>query len=266
VSVLSTDNQQYEELQKRIEQTSHNWASRIEGTDIVVVNGSGGTFPLIPQLQLDINTERYHTFIHELLTLLELEQPTLAKECSLLRQSLQESLLKEWFEASVATNFFYFEEYAKNLSIAKWLPFFIAEHATRPFLQKLVLDHKEELDQADHQHGCVACGEPARLAIISKKGKKELICPRCNYSWPEKKISCAHCGTEDHTKIEILKLEGQENEQIHICDSCKGYTKVIDVRKMIKKESPQLLDHKTIHLDYIAQERGYGIPTKAVTH
>jgi FdhE protein len=238
----------------------------IEATDMVIGKGSRSRFPLIPQLQLNINTERYHTFIDELVTLLETEQPALANDCNLLRQSLHTNILKEWFEASVGTNFFYFEEYAENLSIAKWLPFFVAEHATRPFLQKLVLELKEELDQADHHPGCVACGEPARLAIISKKGKKELVCPRCNYSWPEKKISCAHCGTEDHTKIEILKLEGQENEQIHICDGCKGYTKVIDVRKMIKKESPQLLDQQTIHLDYIAQERGYGIPTKAVTH
>lgn len=74
------------------------------------------------------------------------------------------------------------------------------------------------------------------------------------------KINCAHCGSEEPGKLEILKVEKDDSAEIHVCHDCNGYTKVIDVRKMIKKDSIALLDIKSIHLDFIAQENGYGMP------
>lgn len=267
MSILSTENQQYEKLQEQIQQLSQKWADTVMDDELITtVQSTVNSIPLIPQLNISVNIEQYHSFIKELLSFLAHEQPALSNDCEMLEQSLTAENIQEWFQSTVKINSYYFEEYAQKLAISEWLPFFVAEHAARPFLQKLALKHKEELDQADHHHGCPACGEPARFAVVSKKGKKELTCPRCDYAWQEKKISCAHCGTEDHNQLEILKLEGQESAQIHVCHSCKGYTKVIDVRKMIKKESPQILDIKTIHLDIIAQENGYGIPTKVITH
>jgi len=61
------------------------------------------------------------------------------------------------------------------------------------------------------------------------------------------------------SQLKGIKVEGDESAEIHACHTCKGYTKVIDGRKMFKKESPTLLDVKSIHLDYIAQEKGFGI-------
>ena len=54
---------------------------------------------------------------------------------------------------------------------------------------------------------CPVCGEPVKLAVINKRWKKEMTCPRCHYSWEEKKISCAHCGTEEQGQIIVLKVE-----------------------------------------------------------
>ena len=55
-----------------------------------------------------------------------------------------------------------------------------------------------------------------------------------------------------------LKVEDDDHAEIHACKACNSYTKVIDTRKLIKVPVPELVDLQTIHLDNIAQERGYG--------
>jgi FdhE protein len=93
-----------------------------------------------------------------------------------------------------------------------------------------------------------------------------LTCPRCHFSWEEKKISCSHCGTEEKGQIVILSVEDDEGAEIYACKSCKSYTKVIDTRKLLKEASPELLDLKSIHLYYVAQDSGYGMVEEEASH
>lgn len=262
-----SDNQQYEQLEQEIDKLKQLWSEQIQAENLLA-KGVPGTIqegPLVPQLSLTIPVAQYQVFIEELLELLCEHQPGLQDEANRLVELLTEEIVQEWFQAAITLNDFYFANFAETHQLAVWLPHFVAEQAARPYLKAIASATAPTLEKMPH-HGCPACGEPPRLAVISKKGKKELACPRCEYAWEEKKISCAHCGTEDHHDLEILKLEGHESSEIHVCHSCKGYTKLIDVRKMFKKESPQVLDAKSIHLDYIAQEKGYGMPIKQVTH
>lgn len=50
----------------------------------------------------------------------------------------------------------------------------------------------------------------------------------------------------------MLRVEGDDSAEIHACKSCRGYTKVIDSRKLIKVPFSEILDLKRIHLDYVA--------------
>jgi FdhE protein len=193
-------------------------------------------------------------------------QPSLSEELNRLEATLSNNVLKHWYKEALAVNNFYFEQFAEEQKLAPWLPFFVAEHALRPYLQKAAVEMADILKGAKGHEGCPACGEPSRLAIINSNAKKEITCPRCNYSWEEKKISCAHCGNDVPKEIEILKIEKEEQSEIYVCQSCKGYTKVIDARKLMKVEAPALLDIKSIHLDYIAHENGFGVPEVKGTH
>ncbi|MGG0718988.1 formate dehydrogenase accessory protein FdhE [Robertmurraya massiliosenegalensis] len=254
-------NKDYQQLQEQIQQLSDKWNQQLQ-EDILTDSEQIKTitqYPALSQLKLSVDLDQYHRFIEELLHLLRDTQPSLDSDIQTLLTTITTEVLGQWFPEALTVNQDFFEKFAENHHVANWLPYFVAEHAIRPYLQKAAAEVKEELKNVDVSGGCPACGEAPRLAIINKKGKKEVTCPRCQFAWEVKKIKCAHCGSEEPGKLEILKVEKDDSAEVHVCHECKGYTKVIDVRKKIKKESIALLDIKSIHLDFIAQENGYGV-------
>lgn len=54
-------------------------------------------------------------------------------------------------------------------------------------------------------------------------------------------------------------MEEEDHAEIYACKTCHKYTKVIDTRKLIKVPITDLLNLQTIHLDYIAQDKGDGV-------
>lgn len=261
-------NNEYQQLEEKIQLLREEWYLLVEKSTLTNAEqlSSITSYPAIPQLKLNIDMEQYHTFIKDLFSMLEETQPALATEFKKILPLLTKETLEQWFKEAIAVNNFYFEKFAKDNNIAEWIPFFAAEHALRPFLQKISKELNGKLTSGESHGECAACGEPPRIAIINKQGKKEMACPRCLYTWEVKKIKCAHCGCEEPGKIEIIKLEKEESSEIYVCHECKGYTKVIDTRKLIKVDPIPLLDIKTIHLDFVAQENGFGVPDIKENH
>lgn len=261
-------NKEYQQLEENLQLLRDKWSTLLENDQITDKEqvSSITHFPAIPQLKLNVNIEQYHAFIKELFSSLEESQPALADEFKKIEPLLKPETLETWLKEAVAVNNFYFEKFAKENGIAEWIPFFVAEHALRPYLQKISMELNGKLQRTNTHGECPACGESPRIATINKQGKKEIACPRCLYSWEMKKIKCAHCGCDEPGKIEIIKLEKEESSEIYVCHDCKGYTKVIDTRKLIKVDPIPLLDIKTIHLDFVAQENGFGVPEVKENH
>ncbi len=261
VNKMNVINKDYQQLQEQIQLLSDKWNQQLQEDKLTDSEQVAAItkYPALSQLQLSVDLEQYHRFIEELLLLLGETQPSLESDIKALKKNMTTEVLGQWFPEAITVNQAFFETFAENHQIASWLPYFVAEHAIRPYLQKAASEIKEELRDVDVSGGCPACGEAPRLAIINKKGKKEVTCPRCLHAWEVKKIKCAHCGSEEPGKLEIIKVEKDDSAEVHVCHECNGYTKVIDVRKKIKKESIALIDIKSIHLDFIAQENGYGV-------
>ncbi|WP_042345600.1 formate dehydrogenase accessory protein FdhE [Bacillus massiliigorillae] len=221
--------------------------------------------PLLPEVEFQGDIQSYKQCLLETMEYLENQRPALKPQLSIIKEKLTEENCRKWFEAAIMMNEFYFEHFAEESEVEKWLPVFLAESTSRVYIRQAVNQLQEELSKSQVKGCCPACGEPPRLAIVGKNGGKELVCPRCYYSWKQKKISCAYCDNDDHEQIIIMKPEGQEREQIIACDCCKNYTKVIDTRVMLEKLTPEILDLTTIHLDYIAQEEGYVLGEEELT-
>jgi len=255
----------YEQLQKDIQTLHTKWCEQVAKVEISGLgDGIEKKSPLIPQLNLTIDISQYHLFIEQLLDLISLDKVEISITAKRLKELLTTEVLEKWFDETISVNQFYFAKFSEDHELPEWLPFFVAEYAARPYLQKATEELAEHLKGIKNIHACPCCGEPARFALVGKQGGKVMNCPRCLHTWDEKKISCAHCGAEGD--LVILKVEGEETAEVHACNKCKGYTKVIDTRKLFKQESPTLLDVKNIHLDYIAQEKGYGIPEESEAH
>jgi FdhE protein len=256
-NVISTE---YIKFQETIYARYEIWHKTLsEQTIVNKEEVSGKTYPLLPQLTLNMNENDFRSFIADLLTIVKEYKPEEGRNLVKLEGLLDEETLKRWFTEAVAVNTYYFTQFAARYSLPEWLPFFAAEHAARPYLQKAAAELTDVIKDQAHTNGCPVCGEPPRLAVVNKQGKKEILCPRCHYSWGIKKISCAYCGTDNHEHIRILQVEGDERAEIHACKSCKGYTKVVYIMKLMKVPVPELLDLQFIHLDFIAQEKGFGL-------
>lgn len=106
---------------------------------------------------------------------------------------------------------------------------------------------------------CFICGAAATLAELQENDQvKHLRCGSCGADWQVRRLQCVYCGNEDHRTLPHL-FEEKDLERIHLeaCDKCKGYLKVIAAFRPALVEILTIEDLATLHLDYIAKERGY---------
>lgn len=259
-------NKDYEQLQESISKFRADCYEQL--TDKQLVSNQEiptTTTPIIPQLDLTIDYVQFEGFVTKLIALIEEKQPQLIDELKKLSALFNIETAEKLIRAAIEMNTSYFQKVAQEQNVEEWLVPFVIENVTRPYLQKAAVELKDSLEKVSTPHHCPACGEPPRLAVINKTGKKELVCPRCYYAWEEKKISCPHCGTDNHEHIVILQVDEDSTGEVYGCKNCNSYTKVIKTSSMIRVPAPDMLDIKTIHLDYIAQEKGFGSVEEGTT-
>ncbi|MGJ7920676.1 formate dehydrogenase accessory protein FdhE [Neobacillus sp. LXY-4] len=261
----SVVSKEYLNLQKEIIELQDQWKSAIN-PDSVKPNFEQAAVetgvPLAAFTAVDFDISLFLQWLKDLKDVLIKSNPNIEQQFAVIEDVVDEKVAERWLEEAFAINHLYFHEFAEAHQVEQWLPQFLAETILRPYLQVIAEKAQPKLNtemKVVPGCGCPVCGEPVRLGQIEGKGQKVLHCPRCSAYWLDKKISCSHCGNNDHETIQFLTIEGDASSQIHVCEKCKGYTKVIDTRQHISKPAITLLDLNTIHLDYIAQEKGYKV-------
>lgn len=261
VEVVSNE---YLQLQQDVTSMQKDWAEKcnVKLEDKIY----NPLVPIITDVEFQVDKSGFIKSMKELIDYLQEKRPQLEPQLLKIRAQLEKENPDKWLHEAIVMNDFFFVQWAKENHVEEWLPIFIAESTSRVYIREAVKQLNEELKISKVKGCCPACGEPPRMAVVGKKGGKELLCPRCHYKWNEKKHSCSYCENEEHDQMIVLKPEGQEREEVIACKKCNSYTKVIDTRAMIKKEAPEILDLKTIHLDYIAQDEGFGLSDEDQAH
>lgn len=256
----SVVSKEYQKLQKDIIRLQEEWKQSLNPESIQPKLDKAAMeagVPVTALAAIDFDISLFLQWIEDMSELLSNYQPDLEKSLQSLNKLLDEETAEKWIDEAFAFNYIYFASFAEEHKIDEWIPQFIAETVLRPYLQLTAEKVQDEIQYGVHGAGCPVCGEPVRLAQLEDGGKKVLHCPRCLAHWHDKRITCSHCGNEDHETVQFLTVEGDSAAQIQVCDECKGYTKVIDTRQYIVKPTPAMLDLNTIHLDFVAQEHGY---------
>jgi FdhE protein len=110
-----------------------------------------------------------------------------------------------------------------------------------------------------HRGYCFICGAGATLGELQENNLvKHLRCGHCGADWPFPRLKCIYCGNEDHSTLGYF-YQGNQNEKhrVEVCEKCKGYVKIITTFSPTPPEMLQVEDLSTLHLDYVAQEKGY---------
>ncbi|RXI98675.1 formate dehydrogenase accessory protein FdhE [Anaerobacillus alkaliphilus] len=251
---------EYLDLQTAISNKQLEWEKQLD-KDMVVTKQSlhHKEVPVIAQTSLNIDFDQYQQWIIQLASFLVEKDDKLTNCVELLKEKLDCELVKIWSEEVLSFNQLYFQAFAEKEGLPEWLPYFLAEHSIRPYLRMVSSAYSSELPNLRTSGSCPCCGEPIRVAVLEGKGIKMIVCPRCEAKWNQKRIHCSFCGNEDHKLISYYNIENDNSSRIEVCDKCNGYSKIIDTRKLLKKQSAFLLDLTSIHLDFVAQENGFGV-------
>ncbi|WP_438825769.1 formate dehydrogenase accessory protein FdhE [Neobacillus drentensis] len=257
--IKSVVSKEYQELQKEIAALQEQWKHQRNPETIRPNLDKAAMEAGVPAAALtaiDFEISLFLQWIDEAVALLIKNNPALEPKLSCINNLLDEATAIRWIEEAFAFNHVYFASFAEENNVEEWIPHFLAETALRPYLQ---LTAEKVQHAIDHTVSgvCPVCGEPVRVAAIDEDGKKVIHCPRCFAHWPARRLECSHCGNENHETIYFLEIEGEVTSKIQVCEECNGYIKIIDSRQYITKPSVALLDLNSIHLDMVAQEKGY---------
>lgn len=134
---------------------------------------------------------------------------------------------------------------------------FFLDQTLRPFLRPLALAVEKwipavERDQVWQKAACPVCGRPPGLARMGEEGRRYLRCRLCDAEWLFRRMACPFCGNEDHEKLGILRVEEDGEREIHFCDVCSGYLKVV-LRELPHPAPAQELDLESLYLDLVAE-------------
>ncbi len=115
-------------------------------------------------------------------------------------------------------------------------------------------------DAGWNRAACFVCGAPATLAELQENNQvKHLRCGSCGADWQCRRLQCVQCGNEDHQTLHCLYADNdRQRMHVEVCDKCRSYLKVISSFTPAPAAMLPAEDLATLHLDYIARERGYG--------
>lgn len=106
---------------------------------------------------------------------------------------------------------------------------------------------------------CPLCGRKPGLAVLRAQGdggRRCLICSLCLTEWDFRRIVCAGCGEEDHSRLPVYVAEAFDYIRVECCDTCKQYIKAVDLARNGLAE-PVVDEIAAAPLDLWALERGY---------
>jgi FdhE protein len=155
---------------------------------------------------------------------------------------------------------------AMDLGLDFALLWTLAQNALKPALRAWCRQLKPVVEGCAWRKGyCFVCGAVPVLGELREDHQaKHLRCNQCGADWPSPRLQCILCGNEDHKTLGYLYTEpGFEKMRVEICDNCKGYLKVITTFAPTPAEMLPVEDLATLHLDYIARDRGYRREAKA---
>jgi len=116
---------------------------------------------------------------------------------------------------------------------------------------------------------CPFCGSLPSIGSLAKPegptseflpaggGQKFLHCALCGHRWRFERNRCPACDTSDKNDLIYYQESGEPAERIDACGKCGRYLLCIDLRKSDASPCMDVTAVGLIHLDILAQDKGY---------
>lgn len=152
----------------------------------------------------------------------------------------------------------------KRTGVDKELISFVTFTSTSPFYKKCREVVTGITDFYLWQQGfCPVCGQTSTIAKHRQEdGARIMECWLCHAQWYHPRMECPYCDNNDQKKLRFFYIGGDNTRQVHICQVCNRYLKVIDGRAMESETILEVEDIATGYLDVLAQREGYNPPAQ----
>lgn len=150
-------------------------------------------------------------------------------------------------------------EISQHLKLDGGLLWMLARNAVKPALHRCRQEIERSLTDIRWDKGfCFVCGSRATLSELQDNDQvRHLRCGQCGADWYFNRLECFCCGNTNPLTQQTISEDGCDNRRIDVCDVCNGYIKVIAAFSPTPPELLTVEDLATLHLDYIAQQKGY---------
>jgi FdhE protein len=219
------------------------------------------SFPVFQGRDIPINLEAARTVFGSLCDVARTENDTLRRGVDRIVEAVRDEkidivrILKEVIRGEGG----YTDECCQSLGMNRDILVFLGRASVQPLAQETAFVVSQGVDAGDWTKGiCPICGSlPILSELTGDEGRRMLICSLCGYEWSVPRLVCPFCGEAKHEGHLYLFVEGDETVRVDVCDGCKKYIKTLDTRKGGRAVFPLLEDVATLHLDMLAQEKGY---------
>ena len=156
------------------------------------------------------------------------------------------------------------ESLARQLRVLPDVLLFVGRALAAPFVAEAVrriAAHPRDSGVTTRTSGrCGQCGSPPSIATLRREdGRRILTCGLCGASWEFARLACPWCETQDREALTFLRLSPEDPRWIEACESCRGYIKTVDERRLPAGETiiPVVEEAATLHLDLLAEREGF---------
>jgi FdhE protein len=222
-------------------------------------------FPILEAKDFPIDTEASFILFQSLCQIGKGATPYLAEQARIIERSLNShqmdlrKLFREWLSGQKV------EKAAEELGVDRKVFQFLIEISIRPSIEVAVERLRNEFDPVPWvKTYCPICGSLPYLSLLKEEiGKRYLLCSFCGTSWETERLVCPFCSNKEQESLHYFCGEGEEAYRIDLCDQCHQYIKTIDLRNTTGSDLC-LEDLSTLHLDFLASQKGYQRPTPTV--
>lgn len=176
-------------------------------------------------------------------------------------QVQKELRCEEAFAAFLNDDAAFFSAWQQHIPQAPSLPRFLAQASLAPSLAaaSAALASRHDPDSVwEHGH-CPHCGHlPFIGQLRNKEGLRRHTCSFCGLTWRAARLQCPVCLERDTDKLRFFSSDNTPGYQVHVCDHCKNYIKLADMREQGTTPTlPGLDDLDSLPLDLLARQQGY---------
>lgn len=104
---------------------------------------------------------------------------------------------------------------------------------------------------------CPICGNSPDIAFLNHEGQQFLHCSFCQHEWKAQRMGCIFCKNNQKDMQHYFFNEEEKEYKVKLCDHCRRFIKIVDLRQMDREFFPNLEMIATLHLDMQAKEKGY---------